>query len=271
MDPWTIELAGVLLGPGTPYELLSVSGLSGRAPIRSEDTDRDGWDGVHLGDDLYGPKTVNLVVEHVGTQTQVLADRAALSAAVARAQGATLKLLRWRLPGQDVRRLEVRPREADFPPITGGQDGDHGLIARAALQLLSPQPFLLADTVTTSTMTIASGATQVQQTITVGGTAPASPVITWSGPTRDPRLTNTTLGRAIRIDVDVPTGQQLVVDVAARTVKLAGVDVYSSVRADNQWWRLAPAANVLIASRSAAALTGASAAVSIARRHAWEG
>ena len=120
-----------------------------------------------------------------------------------------------------------------------------------------------------ATWQINDNQTQQSNVVAVGGRAPTWPVVTIVGPARNPRLTHSGQGRAIRIDIDVQVGDVLEVDPARQTVQLNGSPRFETVRADNQWWQLAPGGNTLVYSRASSGLTGASSQVTVEWRDGW--
>lgn len=75
----------------------------------------------------------------------------------------------------------------------------------------------------------------------------SDPIIEIDGPFTNPRITNNLWARTIRLDLVVPFGQTLIIDVAAKTILMYDganyFDYYSYKRNDNQWWSLTPGVN----------------------------
>lgn len=92
--------------------------------------------------------------------------------------------------------------------------------------------------------------------------------ITFQGPAQNPTITNTTLGRAIRLNAVLSSSDIVTIDVFNRKIYLNGVSNYGLRRADNQWFDLAPGNNALIFSRSVA--NGVNCPVGITWQDAWE-
>lgn len=85
------------------------------------------------------------------------------------------------------------------------------------------------------------------QTITNAGTEPTSPVWTFYGGATNVTVSNLTTGALMRIDVTIPDGHYLTVDMGARTAFLDS-DPSQSVYGDidftvSTWWTIQPGAN----------------------------
>lgn len=77
------------------------------------------------------------------------------------------------------------------------------------------------------------------------------PVLQMDGPFTNPRISNGVDGRVTALDLTVPAGKTLTVDVYRKTASLSdGTDVFSTVRLDNQWWKLYPGNNTIQFNRS---------------------
>ena len=97
---------------------------------------------------------------------------------------------------------------------------------------------------TTSQRNPAAGTTY-SGTVTNSGTVETAPTITVSGPAAAPFFENVTAGKTVWVNVAVPSGQDLVVDFATKTVTLNGVTQSNAVGVDSRWWTLAPGANTI--------------------------
>ena len=73
------------------------------------------------------------------------------------------------------------------------------------------------------------------------------PVLTIAGPVINPILDNDTLGDSIALVIALGESDRLVVDVAARSVKLNGAPRLDllDVAATTDWWQLSPGTNKL--------------------------
>lgn len=92
--------------------------------------------------------------------------------------------------------------------------------------------------------------------------------ITFQGPATNPTITNTTVGRAIRLNAVLSASDIITIDVARKKIYLNGVSNYGLRRADNQWFDLLPGNNTLVFSRSVS--NGVNCPVSVNWQDAWE-
>lgn len=113
-----VDLGGVLLGKGTPVNIIEMTGL-GRPPVRDNDTDRPSMDGTWAGPDYWAARQVQIdaAIKIPGDGPACEAYLAALQEACAGeadrlvpGEGVTLRVLR---PGGVVKRLTVRVRRID--------------------------------------------------------------------------------------------------------------------------------------------------------------
>lgn len=127
----------LLMGPGTAYEIARVEGLD-MPPVRPNDWDRIGADGVTSWDQRLAPRTVLLDVEIHGTPGADLADK--VSAFVSAWQSrATDVNLTYRLPGTGDRRVTGRPRRCRWSVDRPFEMG----IVTAAAEFFAPDPAII--------------------------------------------------------------------------------------------------------------------------------
>jgi hypothetical protein len=104
-----------------------------------------------------------------------------------------------------------------------------------------------------------------QTNVVNGGNRPAPATITIPGPVTDPTIYNDTTSDELSFQIDVASGDTLVIDLGYRTVKLNGtVSRRASLLAPN-WFLLEPGDNYM---RYRAA-TGGGSAATVAFRNAW--
>jgi hypothetical protein len=115
---WQIDLNGVLMGAGTPVNIIDTSGL-GLPAVRDADVDQPGRDGRWPGPDYYGGRQVQIdaavkVPGDPGGCQAVLAalQQAANDPSVRLAGGATMPL-RMKRPGRPTKVLYGRVRRID--------------------------------------------------------------------------------------------------------------------------------------------------------------
>ena len=98
-----------------------------------------------------------------------------------------------------------------------------------------------------------------------GGNRPTPAVITLTGPVTNPVIYNDTTGNTLTFEIDVATGDTLVIDLGYRTVKLNGSVSRRSALIEPDWFLLEPGGNFL----RYRATTGGATSASVAFRNAW--
>lgn len=93
--------------------------------------------------------------------------------------------------------------------------------------------------------------------VTNSGTVEAYPVLSFNGPLTNPRLTNTTTGDTILLEMTIPSGAQVVVDMKERTIVQGGVtNRISKKSSDSTFWALEVGVNYLQLTTSDSGDTG---------------
>lgn len=89
--------------------------------------------------------------------------------------------------------------------------------------------------------------TVVGGAVTNAGNKRSTPLVSIAGGSTNPRVTSTTDdGKYVQVNVTVPGGQTLVLDMDAMSATLNGVDVAGSIEAGSRWFDLLPGANALV-------------------------
>lgn len=267
----------LLLGAGTDFWMDTISGLFDLPDVEDRDVDNEFLPGAVAGLDVLKKRKITMQFLVRG-----LAGGAPASLTTVRqnVEGNLNLLMRWFQPSSSDLWLTFRR-----PLLSGGTidkvvfcrpkkraadynwDTTNGA-AKAAVQIDCADPRIYSLSQTTLNLVIPNAGTTITGATTPAGEYPSTPVITINGPATNPRLANAQdSNRSIKIDVVIPTGQALVIDVLRRTVKLNGVDAYQYVRTDNQWWKLIQRiANNITYSRSDAS---ASSTTTVVYRDAW--
>jgi hypothetical protein len=232
LDDFQHELAGVLIGHGTPIVLATIEGL-GRAKVRTADVEPPGEDGLWLGADYYTGRTVRIpagikVPGNEAGALDVLAqlEDATSDDAVRLIGGATLDL-RLKFPGRDARvvRGRVRQLEADLTTVKHGwipldiefTAADHLFYADTAESASIPLgglteggmtfplmfPFTIEDT---------AGAVGRPGFLTVAGTAPTWPLLRINGPCANPTVKHVATGRTLTVQASLAAGEWIQID-----------------------------------------------------------
>ncbi|MFJ4412974.1 hypothetical protein [Streptomyces sp. NPDC088925] len=233
-----IEVAGVLMGPGTPYVVEDVKGVS-TPELRAQDTSLPTEDGALPGVDLYGSRSV--VIE-VGVRTpgdaaaavDVLSalTRAADNRKVRRVAGA-LDVLRIRWPGRSTRVLFGRFRRVEEATLAQAL---YGRIP-VELEFAATDPTWHSDVVQQVTLPLdvsqdAGGfAAPLVAPITTGSSNPdvrpgwvensgdlaAWPTIKLTGPLANPKVWVVETGKSLQFSLVLGVGERLDVETRPGT------------------------------------------------------
>ncbi|MYW43045.1 phage tail domain-containing protein [Streptomyces sp. SID161] len=118
LTDWQIDVGGVLIGAGTPVQLIETTGL-GRPSVRDNDVDQPSMDGSFAGPDYWAARQIQFdaAIRIAGNpaacydmvaQLQAATDHTAVR--LIGGQGLTMRILR---PGSPVKSLTVRARKID--------------------------------------------------------------------------------------------------------------------------------------------------------------
>ncbi|MEU9849264.1 hypothetical protein [Streptomyces sp. NPDC047985] len=115
---WQYELGGVLMGAGTPVQVIETTGL-GRPPVRDNDADQPSMDGAFAGPDYYSARqvqfdaAVRIPGDPAACHDIVAALQAGADDPAVRLTGGATMALRMKRPGRPVKRLNGRLRKVD--------------------------------------------------------------------------------------------------------------------------------------------------------------
>ncbi|KPC73465.1 hypothetical protein ADL27_52065 [Streptomyces sp. NRRL F-6602] len=118
LSDWQYDVGGVVIGAGTPVNVIETSGL-GRPPVRESDVDQPSMDGQFAGPDYWAGRTIQIDAavktpgDPAAAQDMVAALQAVTDAADVRLVGGQGMPLRIKRPGRPVKRLTVRARRLD--------------------------------------------------------------------------------------------------------------------------------------------------------------
>jgi hypothetical protein len=82
--------------------------------------------------------------------------------------------------------------------------------------------------------------------VTNAGSIAAYPVITLNDAAINPVITNQTTGESFALDITTVSGDELIIDMANRTVSLNGANVIGNKTADSVWWALQVGDNSIV-------------------------
>lgn len=114
----------------------------------------------------------------------------------------------------------------------------------------------------------ASAAGNANITAVNDGNSNASPLIVLRDNWANPTLTNNATGEVLNLTVALAAADELIIDVAARTILKNGVNAYSALNfPTSDWWELIPGSNVI--APTGRGTTGVSGTWQIDHRDAW--
>ncbi|MGW2843963.1 hypothetical protein [Streptomyces sp. NPDC001274] len=219
LEDWQYELGGVLMGAGTPVQVIETTGL-GRPPVRDNDADQPSMDGTFAGPDYYAGRqvqfdaAVRIPGDPAACHDVVAALQAAADDPAVRLAGGATMPLRILRPGRPVKRLHGRLRKLDpeYKQVI------HGYVP-LDIEFLATDPTFYADEETTTEIPLGwltgggfkapvvapiyvqSGTTAADRPgwVTNGGTGDAWPVIRITGPVATVTVTHVASGRQLSL------------------------------------------------------------------------
>ncbi|MDK0525011.1 phage tail domain-containing protein [Streptomyces sp. ML-6] len=217
LTDWQYELGGVLMGAGTPVQVMETTGL-GRPPVRDNDADQPSMDGAFAGPDYYAARqvqfdaAVRIPGDPAACHDVVAALQASADDPLVRLGGGVTMPLRIKRPGRPVKVLNGRLRRVDpeFKQVI------HGYVP-LDLEFIATDPTYYADEETTTEIPLGwltgggfaapvvapifvqSGTTAADRPgwVTNQGTTPAWPVIRITGPVATVTVTHVASGRQL--------------------------------------------------------------------------
>ncbi|MFE7129330.1 hypothetical protein ACFVIM_00525 [Streptomyces sp. NPDC057638] len=237
LKDWQIDVAGLILGPGSPYVLADVTGL-GAPPLRTQDVDNPVDDGAYPGVDYYGQRLVRIeaAIRTPGdpaAATDALArlHEAAARPSVRRTAGA-LAVLRLKWPGREARRLYGRVRRADaistaqtiygWIPLEIEFAADprfHGDVQQTLtlpLDISQDRQGFKAPLTAPLTTGVANPSTRPGW-VHNDGDLPAYPKLRITGPITNPRIWIVETGRSLELSITLGQGEWVDIDTRPGT------------------------------------------------------
>jgi hypothetical protein len=240
LTDWQYDMAGALIGAGTVVDVIGVTGL-GRAPVRDNDVDQPGADGVFPGPDYWAGRQVQFDAA-IRTPGDPVAAQDALAALYAGADDPTVRLtggatttLRIKRPGRPAKALYGRVRTVD----PDEENLLHGYVL-VDIEFLATDPVFYGDTdqsvdiplgwlsgggftapVTAPIyVSAASGAAERPGWVTNAGTTGTYPVLRVTGPCSNVSIRHVESGRVLDLPTLVLTAGQWV-DLDARPGRIS--------------------------------------------------
>jgi hypothetical protein len=226
------QLGTVLIGAGTPVRIAAIEGL-GLPPMRTQDVEPPGEDGLWLGADFYSGRTLRIDagISQSGDWAGVLNTLASLQAdadtAAVRGQGGTTMDLRLKFPGRDARVLRGRLRKLDadvsksihgwIPVDMEFQTADHlyygdepdttsiplGILSHGGFTAPIVPPFIIAGD------PLATGRPSF---LNVLGTAATWPLLRVNGPCANPSITHVESGVSVTVQTTLADDEWVEID-----------------------------------------------------------
>jgi hypothetical protein len=253
LQDWNIEYNGLLLGPGTPYGVISIDGLD-TPDFRIDDTVKMGDHGDFIYATYADKRIITTTADAIGIPAtgdfeNVISN---LRAALGVPQADYVRY-RYKKLGEAARVAFVKPTRGPKYQIDQGYNiGD----AAWASEAQAGDPRLYDDVLQQLTVlpSVDSGFTfSVAFSINFGGGTTGSVNCVnsgsidapWlariSGPLTDLAITHQSLGRRIRVTTTLGVGDYLEIDSLARTIMLNGqASRYGSMDPTSQWFGLLP-------------------------------
>lgn len=257
------EFNGLLTGKRSPHIMSDVEGLLSMPELLEIDTERQDAPGMFPQLAYPSARTVEFDVSgDYFSGALAEAGRDALERAYNIIEGDYHKFV-FQRPFYGKRYLWAQCRKREF---VSNYELAHGLLT-GSVQLFCPDPRIYQFAEQTQALQIPSPSGLTNSVnITNAGNYKAPWRVSFVGPALNPVITNTTLGRAIRITANITAAQTVVVDSKTRTITINGVETYSAFSNDNEWWHLAPGINSIQVTRGA---TGAQADFNFFWRGVW--
>lgn len=244
------DTGGLLLGAGTPYDVLELDGWDDMPPMSLTDVNRPAQAGAWAGPMYPQPRTLTLTlgvtgtVNGIGTVTaaQYAANVAALRAATNPAADSTAESpFVVQLAGTKLM-ASVRCQQRVMPTTQGYASPG---LDRVTLQLVATDPRRYTPTVQSASCGLASASGGLTYPITYplsfgsssGGTltivnsgdTATPPTLTITGPGTTPAIVRQDTGALLQFNLTLSATDVLVVNVLDGTVTLNGASVYGSL------------------------------------------
>ncbi len=234
---------------GGNFIITGVSGL-GAADIRTSSFLYSGRSGGSITNQLYGFREISItgkIGKVGGTRQQHWIDRSAMLSATP--IDVLIPVYITVFSGETYR-VDCRVTDLKLEYLTGGY------ISEFLLQLTAPDPLFYSTDggdvqtaivnrtvenggyVTPYILPVVWDQGGAPTIVTNNGNAIVYPIITIHDTAHDPVITNQATGEVFAMSINTVDGDELVIDMANRTVKLNGSDVIGNMVAGSTWWGL---------------------------------
>lgn len=234
---------------GGNFVITGVTGL-GAADIRTSSFLYSGRSGGTITNQLYGFRQISItgrIGKVGGSREQHRLDRSALLSALPIDALIPVYITVF---SEETYRVDCRVTDVKVEYMTGGY------ISEFLIQLTAPDPLFYSTDggdvqtaivnrtfdnggyVTPYILPVIWDEGGAPTIVSNSGNAIVYPVITIKDTTHDPILTNQATGEQFAISINTNDGDELVIDMLNRTVKLNGSDVIGNMIAGSTWWGL---------------------------------
>ena len=241
----------LLLGPGTPYDIINIEGLD-LPGIRTGDVAKTLANGYWSGSDLLEGRTITIemTVSSSDDTTQATNLDALISAF---GPTGSERSVVFKLPGFVSRFANCRVRKMAVPVNWDY----HYRLPKVTVELFASDPLLYATSLGggsvglrdtgggasanfTFDMTFGAPVSGGRLIVSNDGTYATTPSITLYGPLLAPKITKLSTGEYISLYVTVDAGSAVELDFRYHTVNLDGVSRYDTLDPTSTWFSLDP-------------------------------
>jgi hypothetical protein len=244
-------------GQGSPYQVISVNGLTGLPTLRVQDSDRGYLDGMFSGRDFLSGRTMSIsILTMSGNGNTAQANLNLLQAALMPQQTGTSPL-QFQLSsagGLQVINARVRAGLTQVDP-----EFTFGYI-KSQYTFFAPNPAYYDNTVQSASiapsviggrtynrtynLTYPAGTLTGSAIINNAGNTTAYPILTLGGPVTNPSVGNLTYGGALNFNYTMGASDVFVVDLYNRTILLNGVPARNLLLGSSTWFNAPPGSSV---------------------------
>lgn len=245
------EYNGLTMGAGTSIGVVNVEGLYD-ADMRGSEVSRGLDHGSFINAPFAGSKRP---IFEGQLHAEDVEDFAAMVSQMRLATNPqnVIRALNFRLPGETERLIYCLPKRRSIPVTIEYVQSN---LAKWALEFVAGDPRVYS---------------LVEEQLEINALLPGiavnegefttPPVMTVSGPSNNPKVIHES-GAFVQVNINLGEGDELVIDVPQRTLKVNGVSVYGDRNLANEWFGFVPGDNELT-------FEGGLGTVDVRWRHAW--
>lgn len=260
------EFRGLLMGAGTDIIVEEFDGLLSMADLESGDVPNMHGHGSFPGRDRLVGKVVNGTLRPKSTKGPNIEDLIDDIAEAFQSSDVEEPLV-FKRPGRAKRRVNVRCRRRSVPTSYDLANG----LGLVEVEMAATDPRVYSNDEYMESAQILPGENSKSLEVWNEGNLKmgTQPILEIEGPCLNPTISNNGDGnKQIYINLNVPAGQVLEIDVRNRSVKLDGTSVYGPnvVLPATRWWSLLPKLNQVTLLRSG---TGGTSEIRVRWRNAF--